>query len=171
MQLIHYLMLCFKEVILIKMLTSRITLTSKCGFLNDTWFKLKVSWMKLVRCLLYWICLCVLCILIVTCTHLMAPKKTNTKNQKTPHSLMETVDLCVAVWPRNYLAHRNLGLHQAAEAWNIHTASHILAGWCSTWCKYVFYLEYRGGISPAWCGCTIQRHSSLNEASSMYASM
>lgn len=50
---------------------------------------------------------CVLFILIVTCTHWMVPTKT--------HRPLETVDMRVAVWPRNYLAHRNLGLHQAAE--------------------------------------------------------
>lgn len=51
----------------------------------------------------------------VICGRLDHHLPTRDDANKKSNSLMESMDLYLAVWPRNYLAYHNLGLQQAAE--------------------------------------------------------
>lgn len=62
---------------------------------------------------LYFTCLCVLCILIDM--HTLDGTNHVCKNLRPNGNRPCWFDMCVTFLPRNDLAHRNLGLHQAAE--------------------------------------------------------
>lgn len=132
-------------------LSSSLSIAEKTeSFLNGNLSNLFVTACK--------VCSCVLCILIVSCTCLTAPTKT--------YSPTETVVTeCVLPSGQEIIWHtvvQDGTKRQKPGAWNIHSApdtriGHLMQAW--------FYLQNRGGMLSAWCGCTNGWYSSLNQSS------
>lgn len=118
MKFIRIFDVSLERIELIKIFTSSITSIVNVDFWRTPSFFLTHRWACCIKvssvliCVIYLSspvrCVFVLCILIVIWTRLMAPRKTL--------SSIETVVMCDAVWPRNDLAHCNVGQHQKPEA-------------------------------------------------------